>query len=505
VLLIPVSFAFSILKYQAMNIDVVINRSLVYSLLTAFILGIYLLVAGFLGDLLHGLTGYEGNLFPILATLAAALAFTPAKNRIRVLVDKTFYRVRYDYRKAIRQFTQQVDLALPQNELVGLLLERIDLLLAVDRALLFLKREESDEFETAGSIGFPDEALLELERKKEDLLLPLRESREIRGAVGSTAFKEFPVLSENEVLKRHEIQLSFPMTEKEEILGLLLTGRKKSEVRYSAEDVELVSLMGQEVARALQSIRMRQRIMAEQLEKEKLQELGKLKTKFISNVSHDLRTPLTAIRFSLDNMLKGVYGDVPQENRKHLQMIQDNTLHVSRTIDNLLTLTMSESGRMVLNKEKLALTAVVDEACGMLRTLAERKGIELVQENLKDVFVHADKHSLLEILLNLLDNGIKYTDGGGKVSVSARQAEGGGLVEVSVRDNGVGIPPHELERIFERFHKVTPGGTVGEKGTGIGLDIVKNLVHLHGGQVRVESSVSGKDKGTRFSFTLPQG
>ncbi len=141
----------------------------------------------------------------------------------------------------------------------------------------------------------------------------------------------------------------------------------------------------------------------------------------------------------------------------------------------------------------------------MMGTLAQKKGIALEQQNLQGVCVHADKHSLLEVLLNLLDNAIKYTQQGGRVSVSAKSADGERFVEISVTDDGVGIRPENLEKIFERFHMATPGGTVGERGTGIGLDIVRNLVGLHGGEVKVQSPVPETQKGTRFSFTLPRG
>ncbi len=505
VLLIPVSFAFSILKYQAMNIDVVINRSLVYSLLTGFILGIYLLVVGLLGSVLHQLTGYEGSLFPILATLAAAILFTPAKNRIRLFVDKTFYRVRYDYRQAIQKFSREVNDAYTQDQLLDLLLRRIDHLLAAKRILIVLRVDESQEFAIARSIGSSEEETGELEGERDSFLTDLLEGGEVRGAKGSTTLKEFPLIQETGILKRVGIALSFPLVEKEEALGLLLIGEKKSEARYSAEDVELISLMVQEVARALQNVRMRQRIAVEHLEKEKLEELNKLKTEFISNVSHDLKTPLTGIRFSVANMLHGVYGELSEGSRKHLLMIQESALHVSRTIDNLLTLTMSQSGRITLNREKFALDQTVDKACGMVRVLAEKKGINLVMEGLEDVFVSADRHCLLQILLNLLDNATKYTDAGGEISVSAEVMEDERLVKLSVTDDGVGIATEELKKIFERFHKAADEDTVEKKGSGIGLDIVKNLVHLHGGEIKVESPVSGRDKGTRFSFTLPQG
>ncbi len=503
VLLIPVSFAFSILKYRAMNIDVVINRSLVYSLLTGFILGIYLLVVGLLGNLLHELTGYEGSLFPILATLAAAVLFTPAKNRIRLFVDKTFYRVRYDYRQAIRKFNSEVDDAYTQDKLLELLLGRIDSLLAVKRMLIILKDDESGDSGVAKSIGFSEEETAEVERKQDSFLAELLKGGKIRGSSGSTTLEELPFLPKTGILKELGISLSFPLVEKDEALALLLMGEKKSESRYSAEDVELVSLMVQEVVRALQNIRMRKKIVAEQLEKVKLEELNKLKTRFISNVSHDLRTPLTGIRLSVDNMLKGVCGEISEGSKKHLLMIQESTLHVSRTFDNLLTLTMSESGKIILNKENLSLNRVVEKACDMVRILADQKGIGLIKEGLGNTFVHADQHYLLEILLNLLDNAIKYTDPGGTISISARRPEGERFVEVSVADDGVGIPPEYLERIFERFHKVVPGRGVEKRGSGIGLDIVRNLVHLHHGEIKVESPVPGKKTGTRFSFTLP--
>jgi signal transduction histidine kinase len=502
ILLIPISFAFSIMKYQTMDIDVVINRSLVYSLLTGFIVAIYLFVVGLLGQIAQKLTGYRGSLFPILATLAAALAFTPAKNRIRVLVDKTFYRVRYDYRKAIQEFTHKVSLAFTQEELLDLLFNRIDLLLAVKRVIILVREDEGKGIRIAKSIGFSKEEIEEMETEKSSLTLDLFKKKEIMGAKGATVFEDLPILPENQIFKRYDIRLCFPLMEKDEELGLLLLGSKKSEHRYSADDVELLSMMVQEVSRSLQNMKMRGRILTEQMEREKWEELNQLKTKFISNVSHDLRTPLTAIRFSVDNMLKGVWGEVTEENRRNLLLIQESAVHVSRMIDNLLTLSMSESGRMSLNKEKLPLAQMVGGACDIAKIIAEKKGIKLSTERLEGIFVFADRHCLMQIMLNLLDNAIKYTDSGGQITVTARIAKEK-MVEISVTDNGVGIPAENLNKIFERFHKFTPAGKVKEKGLGIGLDIVKSLVQLHGGEIKVESPVSGTDRGSKFSFTLP--
>jgi signal transduction histidine kinase len=503
VLLIPIAFAFSILKYQAMDVDIVIHRSLVYSLLAGCIVCVYLFVVELLGEIIHSLTGYEGSFFLVLAGIAAALIFNPAKNRIKAFVEKALYRVRYDYRKAVQKFTRQVNLAFTQKELLELLFRKIDVLLAVSRGLIFLKEDESAEFKITEWKGFSEEEIKEIQRQKDRLLPELVKAKSVQASPGSTTFREIPVLPDNPILRKFDIRLSFPLVSKEELLGLLLIGKKQSKVRYSAEDVELVSLMVQEEVQAIQNVKMRRRVMSERLEREKLEELNKLKTKFISNVSHDLRTPLTSIKLSVDNMLQGVCGQISEQSRRYLEMIKDSTLHVSRMIDNLLTLSMSESDRIVLNKEKLPLEHVVDEALGMIKLLAEKKGAHLVKEELDDIFVYADKHSLLQILLNLLDNSIKYISSGGRISVSAKKIDDKKLAEISVTDNGIGISPENLEKIFERFQKVTPAGRVPEKGLGIGLDIVKNLVHLHQGKIKVQSPVADTGKGSKFSFTLP--
>jgi len=485
-LLIPLSFAFSILRYQAMDIDVVINRSLVYSLLAGFIVGVYLFVVELLGEIVHHLTGHQGSLFFILAGIAAILLFTPAKNRISVFVDKTLYRVRYDYRKAIQKFIRQVGLAITRDELSELLFRKIDVLLEAKGALLFLKEDKSKEFKLTKSFGFSEVEKKKFEKKKNNLPKELFRTKKIQASSGATALKEISVLPDNESLKEFEIRLSFPLTEKEGSFGLLLIGKKKSEVRYSAEDVELVSLMVQEVAQALLNVKMRERVMTEKLERVKVEELNKLKTKFISNVSHDLRTPLTSIRFSVDNMLQGVCGEISEQSRKHLEMIKESSLHVTQMIENLLTLSMDEFGKISLNKVKLPLAQVVDEACGIMTALFEKKGVNLAKEELEDIFVYADKHSLLQILLNLLDNAVKYTESGGQITVSSKRTEGQKFVAISITDDGIGISPENLGKIFERFTKVTPDGTIAQRGLGIGLDIVKNLVHLHGGKIKVE-------------------
>ena len=502
-LLIPVAFAFSILRYQAMDVDVIINRSLVYSLLAGCIVVVYLFVVELAGEIIHRLTGYRGSLFLILAGIAAALIFTPAKNRIKLFVDRTLYRVRYDYRRAIQKFIRQVNSAFTQEELLDLLFRKVDVLLAVNRTLIFLRDDESAEFKIVGWKGFSEEEIKEIESEKDGFLGDLVNTRCAQASLRSTAFREIPVLPENRILKRFDIRLSFPLMAKEGLLGLLLIGKKESGVRYSVEDMELLSLMVQEEAQAMENVKMRKKVMAERLEREKLEELDKLKTKFLSNVSHDLRTPLTSIQLSVDNMLQGVYGKVSEASQKHLRMIKESTLHVSRMIDNLLTLSTSDAGRIVLNKERLSLGQVVDQALGVTEPSAEKKGIGLVREQLNDMLVFADRHSLLQILINLLDNSIKYTSSGGTISVSARKIEDEKFVEISVADDGVGISPGNLEKIFERFQKVTPAGRMPEKGLGIGLDIVKNLVHLHGGEIKVESPVADTGKGSKFSFTLP--
>jgi two-component system phosphate regulon sensor histidine kinase PhoR len=230
-----------------------------------------------------------------------------------------------------------------------------------------------------------------------------------------------------------------------------------------------------------------------------LRRLEQMRTEFVANVSHELRTPLTSIHGYLETLLDGALEE-PENARKFLEIVFRHTERLGRLTDDLTDLSNIELGRISLRLEP---TAVADVADSVLAIIAPRaaSGQVTVEAKLPPDLpqVVVDRDRLAQILINLVDNAVKYTPKGGHVWVEGRAAEDG-RVEVTVRDTGVGIPKADLPRLTERFYRVDKARSRDLGGTGLGLAIVKHLVLAHGGELTIDSELW---QGTTVRFTLP--
>jgi signal transduction histidine kinase len=233
---------------------------------------------------------------------------------------------------------------------------------------------------------------------------------------------------------------------------------------------------------------------------ERLKELDKLKSYFVSNVSHELRTPLTAVEALTDNMLDGLTGQLNDKQTRYIRDIRASADRLARLIDDLLDLSVIESGRMEMKAENLSLPSLMYDVSDTLRPVAEEKQIHLETAfSNGDLNAWADRDKVTQVLTNLISNAIKFTPSGGQVSVAAEK-DGAGWIRVSVSDTGAGIAAKEAARIFEEFYQITQPGDKKSRGVGLGLAISKKLVEMHGGKIWVDSELG---KGSAFFFTLP--
>jgi two-component system phosphate regulon sensor histidine kinase PhoR len=229
-----------------------------------------------------------------------------------------------------------------------------------------------------------------------------------------------------------------------------------------------------------------------------LRRLEQVRTEFVANVSHELRTPLTAIRGYLETLLAGALED-PEHARRFLEIALRHTERLGRLLDDLTDLSNIELGRVRLTLGAVPLEAVVESVLAIVAGKAEAGRVALERRVPADLPpVRADQDRLAQIVLNLVDNAVKYTPAGGRVTVRAERAEDRAVV--SVEDTGVGIPPGDLPRVTERFYRVDRARSRELGGTGLGLAIVKHLVLAHGGELRIESEPG---RGTSVRFTLP--
>jgi len=232
----------------------------------------------------------------------------------------------------------------------------------------------------------------------------------------------------------------------------------------------------------------------------KLRELAELREEFLALTTHDLRSPLTVISGVISFFTSGRLGELSPEQKNMVSMMERNTQNLIELVNDLLDASKLESGAIRLDVSSLDVRRVLDELRESIDPLAKEKGIELVETVPADLpAVEADRAKLRRILHNLLSNALKFTQKGGRVEVRAERLEQD-RVRLSVSDTGVGIAPDDIERLFDKYEQARSRATRGEKGTGLGLYITKQLVELHGSQINVKSEVG---KGSTFSFTLP--
>lgn len=229
-----------------------------------------------------------------------------------------------------------------------------------------------------------------------------------------------------------------------------------------------------------------------------LKKAENMRRDFVANVSHELRTPVTVIKGYAETLLDGVLQSDPVRAHRFVEIIASHSERLTSLINDILTLSSLESKATRLELNPLNISTTIGKACMLLQESAAQKNISLVNESDSSVpRIMADSGRIEQVVVNLLENAIKYTPAGGTVRLFTEET--GDFVKVSIADTGIGIPFKDLPRIFERFYRVDEARTRDQGGTGLGLAIVKHIVQLHGGEVSVTSEPG---KGSIFTFTV---
>ncbi|HYZ84138.1 MAG TPA: ATP-binding protein [Bryobacteraceae bacterium] len=239
-----------------------------------------------------------------------------------------------------------------------------------------------------------------------------------------------------------------------------------------------------------------------QHEHEQLEKLERIRKDFVINVSHELRTPLASIQGYTETLLDGAIHE-PEHNVRFLSIIRNNAERLGRLVADLMTLSRIELKSTKFQFASYFVNTLLEDCVDSVRPMSEKKNIDITLRRAQDrTEVFCDSEAVHQIVINLLDNALKYTPEGGAIEVGARELPvTSGLVEIYVRDTGIGIPAEDLPRLFERFYRVDKARSRELGGTGLGLAIVKHLVRAMGGDIKVQSQLG---KGSTFSFTLQQ-
>jgi two-component system cell cycle sensor histidine kinase PleC len=228
---------------------------------------------------------------------------------------------------------------------------------------------------------------------------------------------------------------------------------------------------------------------------------NRAKSQFLASMSHELRTPLNAILGFSELITMRVLGDDNNRQVEYAGLVHGAGQHLLSLINDVLDLAKIEAGRLELDEREIDLTRLIEEALGFIAPKAAAAGSVLACEFAVDLpLVLCDERALKQVLLNLLSNAVKFTPDGGTITAFARWGAGNDRIEFGVRDTGIGIATEDIDRTFEKFGQGRNDTVSGDKGTGLGLPIVKGLVELHGGTIALESA---EGKGTCATITLP--
>lgn len=230
--------------------------------------------------------------------------------------------------------------------------------------------------------------------------------------------------------------------------------------------------------------------------KQQLATTEKMRREFIANVSHDMRTPLTSINGFVSGMLDGIVK--LEDYNKYLCIIKDETVRLIRLTNEILQLAKIQSGSLKVFKENLKVTDILDSVISSIRTLMEEKSISISVNCDNSIMVYADSDKLKQILINIADNALKYTGQDGKIIINVSKKHS--MIEFRVKDTGIGISADELPFVFEKFYRVDKSRQSSTGGTGLGLNIAKSLIELHGGRIWAVSDIA---VGTEVIFELP--
>lgn len=230
-----------------------------------------------------------------------------------------------------------------------------------------------------------------------------------------------------------------------------------------------------------------------------IRRLEKMRSEFVANVSHELKTPITSIKGFTETLLDGALEDV-DVSRSFLTIINEESDRLNRLITDILDLSKIEQKRMPLKVEEINLAKLIKETVRIIREEARAKNIAIYLPAEKNIIIEGDKDRIQQIVLNLVSNAINYTPDNGEVTITLQERDPKNI-EMKIVDTGIGIPPEHVSRIFERFYRVDKARSRESGGTGLGLAIVKHLIDSHHGMIHVESE---EGRGTTFTVILPR-
>ncbi len=514
---------YSIVRHRLMNIRTLLAKSFLYFLIVAFVTSIFAFTSFFIAETLQEQTGRYGKLLIFMVvSFAVVIALDPLKRFLAKLTDDIFFKEKIDYQGVLREISiiiaKEIDLDVLLTSLRSALaydlkIKTVDILVQKNAKFLSL---------TSGLGGKefnPKSDLIEFLKEKQDVIITdemYRRVADMEDPDELTRSKQ--VLDE---LERQGIEFCAPVYLEGQLKAVIILGQKQSGDIYGDDEVRFFSSLTPQVAVAIEKSQLYESIgefnlklqdkinvATKKLKETNLQlqdanahlkQLDTAKSEFLSIASHQLRTPISALKGYLSMLLEGDFGSVPEKQRKIISDLFESASRLARLINVFLNVSRIESGRFKLDKTTVDVNLLVESVLKELQGQFISKGLKVSfspAKNMRKLFVDSDK--VREVILNLIDNAIKYTPKGRIEIVTLEEKN---ELHFICKDTGIGIRPNDAKSLFRKFVRGTGIAQVNTQGSGLGLYIAQRVVTEHGGRIWVESD--GLEKGSSFQFVIP--
>ena len=519
VFLYPFILSYAILKYRLMDIRFVLGRGAVYALSLITIIGLAFLLM-FLGN--QFLSAVPFNITGPLILIISILLFQPIFRFFEKLASQYFYYTFYSYQTVLTDLGRGLTRFLGLDQLSSLIVNTLMGTMKLDRTVILLRGPGDGEYQIQKNIGFRDENGISLVKdnflttwleRTQNPLVYEELSLIIRDTTEKEARERLERLQGN--MKRIEAALCLPLFIEEKIVGMIVLGNKLSGEPYSTQDIELLTNLANQASIALQNARLYSEVkgFSKKLEREvekatkelkeayeKLKNLDRAKSEFISIASHQLRTPLAAIKGYISMFLEGTYGKLSEKIKEPMENVYKSNERLIKLVNDLLNVSRIETGKIKLELQKTSIEDVISNIINELKIEAEKKNIYLKWQEpkkpLPEILVDRDK--IRQVILNLIDNAIRYTNKGG-IRIIYQTANK--KCQIIIADTGEGMTREEILHLFESFSRGGAGTQFYSEGAGLGLYVAKKFVEMHKGKIWAESP--GKGKGSTFYIELP--
>jgi two-component system, NtrC family, sensor kinase len=492
---LPITYA--VARYRLMDIDVVIKKSLIYALLLLSLLIPSYLIVIWGQKLAFDTINYTFSMVTLALLIMVGFVFPKVRFRTEEALERALFQKRVDYRETLLRSSREMVSIIDFENLSNSLVKTVSRALGTETASFYLLDEAKGVYNLTANIGREKELYPKMLSKSDPLI------QRLTGSQGGIVKEELEMAQDKifglrvaEKMSELEAEISVPITSKERLIGILNLGHKEGKEIYSSEDLELLSTLTNQAAIAIENARLYENLKQSQdtlRRADRLSSLGLL----TAGLAHEIRNPLVAIR-TFTQLLPERYDDADfREGFQGLALKEVD--RICGLINDLLS--FARPSRPNVAEENM--NDVVDGIARILETEAKEKAVEIKRDfalNLPRVWI--DREQMKQVFMNLILNAIQAMGEGGSIFISTRltsrndTGHAGQFVQVEVRDTGVGIPPENLDHIFDPFF------TSKEEGSGLGLSISHQIVQEHGGYVTVESKVGA---GTTFFINLPIG